>query len=330
MICTLTLNPAVDYIMKAPALVPGETNRAASCRLAAGGKGINVSLMLHRLGSPTIPLGVCAGMTGTFLLRELEREGLAPDFVLTDPEDASGVRTRINVKLTAEDGTALEVNAPGAPLPEDALDTLVEKLIGRLRPGDTLALCGSLPSGSPDDTYARLLARLSAAGNGLRDVRLAADTTGDRLLAALPYRPFVIKPNLSELKALTGSACDAADDCMTAAAARTLQKAGARNVLVSLGAQGALLVPEEGPALRIGALSRPADLPAGDPTGAGDSMLAGFLYAVDRGMTLPDALRFATVCGAATAFTADGVARAEDVARLEPAGRELRVTAVDV
>ena len=331
MIYTVTLNPALDYIMDVPALAPDETNRARTVRMAAGGKGVNVSLMLSRLGCPTVPLGVCAGVTGVWFLRELSRAGLAPDFILTDPEGGADVWTRINVKLSGEDGEELEVNAAGAPLPGGVMEALTDRLAGRLNPGDTLALCGSLPSGAPDDAYARLLDGLTVRGVDLSGIRLAADTTGRRLSALLPYRPFAVKPNLSELEALTGLSCRVGgipDDRLTAAAARTLQAAGARNVLVSLGASGALLVPENGPALRIGALTRPADAPAGNTTGAGDSMLAGFLCACGRGLSMPDALRFASVCGAATAFSLSGVARAADVERLLPKGNRLPVRTV--
>lgn len=328
MIYTVTLNPALDYIMDVPALAPGETNRARTVRMAAGGKGVNVSLLLSRLGCPTVPLGVCAGATGAYFLRELSRAGLAPDFILTDPEGGADVWTRINVKLSGEGGEELEVNAAGAPLPDGVMDTLTDRLAARLTPGDTLALCGSLPSGAPDETCARLLDGLYARGVDLSGIRLAADTTGRRLSSLLPYRPFVIKPNLAELEALTGTSCrenGTPDDRLTVTAARTLQTAGARNVLVSLGASGALLVPETGPALRIGALTRPAGAPTGNTTGAGDSMLAGFLCACDRGLSMPDALRFASVCGAATAFSLSGVAQAADVGRLEPAGMGLPV-----
>lgn len=331
MIYTVTLNPALDYIMDIPALTPGETNRARTVRMAAGGKGVNVSLMLSRLGCPTVPLGVCAGATGVWFLRELERVGLAPDFILTDPEGGADVWTRINVKLSGEGGEELEVNAAGAPLSDGVMEALTDRLAGRLTPGDTLALCGSLPSGAPDDTYARLLDGLTARGVDLNGIRLAADTTGRRLAALLPYRPFVVKPNLAELEVLTGLSCRVGgkpDDRLTAAAARTLQDVGARNVLVSLGAAGALFVPESGPTLRIGALTRPAGAPAGNTTGAGDSMLAGFLCACDRGLTAPDALRFASVCGAATAFSLSGVAQAADVERLMPAGKKLPVRIV--
>lgn len=327
MIYTLTLNPAIDYILEVPALMHGETLRASSARVCPGGKGVNVSLMLRQLDCPTVPLGICAGLTGGLLLQSLTDAGLAPDFVHLSPACGAEGWTRVNVKVSAAEGDELEINAAGAPLPEAAWDDLTARLAARLAPGDTLVTAGSLPKGCPGTAYADLLCRLAASGVDLSRIRLAADTTGERLRALLPLRPFVVKPNRAELSELTGLPC-AADDAALLTASRRLQTAGARNVLVSLGGDGAMLLTEDGTALRIGALPRPADAPVGNTTGAGDSMLAGFLCACERGMTPPDCLRFATACGAATAFSIGGIADRAAAAAAWERTRAMEIRAV--
>lgn len=226
----------------------------------------------------------------------LRRMGLDTDFVYL----AAG-NTRVNVKITAENET--ELNAVGPTVDAAAFERLTAQ-VATLADGDTLCLCGSLPPGCGADTYAHLLACVKE-----KKVRTVVDATGEVLLNALPYRPYLIKPNRDELAALAGR--ELPDDESIFAAARDLQGKGARNVLVSLGGDGALLLTEDG-AVHRRAVYRGT---VRGTVGAGDSTVAGFLAALERGAQTEEALRFAVAAGSATAFS-DGLATREAVEAL--------------
>ena len=297
MIYTLTLNPAVDYILRLPAITEGATNRATSASVRFGGKGINVSLVLRELGVETTALGFSAGFTGEALEEELKRLGVLTDFVRL-PDGM----TRINVKL-GTNAAETEINAPGPAVSPEALEALLAKLDG-LTAADTLVLAGSVPPSLPRDLYARILKRLDGRG-----IRFVVDTEGEALSATLPFRPFLIKPNRAELEALVGHSLPSEDALRSAAF--SLCEAGARNVLISLGGDGALLLDEYGdfhaaPAATIHPVST---------VGAGDSMVAGFLAGVSRGYDY--ALKLGIAAGGATAAV-EGVATREDILGLLP------------
>jgi 1-phosphofructokinase len=280
MIWTLTFNPALDYALYVPEFICGKTNRSAREQLDFGGKGVNVSYVLHELGVPTVALGFIAGFTGQALRSSLEQTGVACDFV----ELSEGL-TRINVKIKGRQES--EINAQGPTISSDALDQLYEQL-DRIPSGDTLVLAGSVPASLPQDVYETIMARLQDHA-----IRFVVDAEGQLLLRVLPFRPFLIKPNRDELCALVKRplVCDADIE----AAAHYLQAKGARNVLVSLGGDGALLLDEQGVVHR-------ADAVGGKPintVGAGDSMVAGFLAGIEQGYDY--ALRLGVAAGGATA-----------------------------
>ena len=280
MIYTLTLNPALDYALYLPAFSEGKTNRSAREQLDFGGKGINVSYILHQLGVPTVALGFIAGFTGEALRAMLEREGIPCEFIALE----RGM-TRINVKIKSEKES--EINAQGPDIPHEALEKLYDRL-DRLGAGDTLLLAGSVPASLPKDIYETILARLDGKG-----VRYAVDAEGQLLLNVLKYRPYLIKPNRAELCGLVGR--ELTDDADVACAARGLQSLGAQNVLVSLGGEGALLLDEQGEIHRAPAVGgRPVNT-----VGAGDSMVAGFLAGAPLGYDY--ALRLGLAAGGATA-----------------------------
>ena len=266
MILTVTLNPSLDYHITVGGLTPWRTMRTLSESLTAGGKGINVSLVLTALGVENTALGFAAGFTGDELLRLLSREGLSTRFRRL----AEG-STRINVKITDAEGT--EINGTGPAVTDDDLAWLAEQL-DALAPHDTLVLSGSLPAGMDVTAYARLAAPAAARG-----VRVVVDTSGEALLETLPCRPFLIKPNRDELPLLIpgvripaylrGRMLREA----VAPYARRLCSMGARNVLVSLGGEGALLATENGMVFA-------SEAPRGNAVnsvGAGDAMIAGFI-----------------------------------------------------
>ena len=282
MIMTVTINPAMDYVLQAPGFTLGETNRATAAHLRVGGKGINVSLVLAALGVDSTATGFLAGAMGGLVETALQGEGIKTDFVWL-PEG----NTRINVKLKT--GVETEINAPGPAISGEALGALADKL-NTLTEGDTVVLAGNLPALVPQDTYARLLASLEGRG-----VRAVVDTTGEALLATLPYHPYLIKPNRRELEQLAGKPLPTVE--AVTEAARHLQQAGATNVLVSLGGDGALLLDAAGDTYYRPAVGgKPVDT-----VGAGDSMVAGFLAGADRGndyaLALGLAAGGATACG---------------------------------
>lgn len=285
MIYTVTLNPALDYLMYLPCLLPGQISRAGREELQPGGKGINVSLILRQLGVVSTALGFLAGGTGALLRSLIEEHGVKTDF-LSLPQGM----TRINVKLKS--GEESEINGRGPDIPPASLQALLDRL-SALEEGDTLILSGSVPPSLPTKIYGRLLKQVADKG-----IRTVVDAAGELLLHALPYRPFLIKPNCRELSELAGRPLDPADHAALLAAARGLQEKGAQNVIVSLGAHGALLVEPGGTSY----YQEAAQGHLQNSVGAGDSMVAGFLTAYDQ-LGPKDALRFAAACGAATAFS---------------------------
>ena len=297
MIYTVTFNPAIDYVVRLDApLEIGQVNRACGEDCVLGGKGINVSGVLAQLGCPSVALGFVAGETGAWLERGLAAQGLHTDFV-----HLKNGMTRINVKIKA--GQETELNGAGPDIPDEALHQLEEKLDG-LTENDVLILAGSIPASLPQDVYERLLARLDGRG-----VRCVVDATRALLVNVLPYHPFLIKPNNHELGEIVGRKLHTDEEI--AAAARTLQEKGARNVLVSMAGDGALLLDEQGQVHRIGC-------PKGrvvNSVGAGDSMVAGFVAGYLQSGSYAQALRLGTACGSATAFSL-GLATKEKIDEL--------------
>lgn len=274
MIYTLTLNPCVDCVLRAEKIARGRTNRAFAEEIAFGGKGVNVSRALARLGVPSVALGFAAGFTGDALAASFADEPLiTPAFTRL-----CGGLTRINFKLS--DGVETEVNAPGPEVAPDETEALLRGL-DVLEEGDTLVISGSAPASLGAEVFARAAERACARG-----ARFAADVSGAALTACLPFRPLLIKPNRQELEELFGAGAD------IGVSARKLQSAGARNVLVSLGADGAMLIDEAGERHDASAPRRAE----GNTFGAGDAMVAGFIAGIDRGAE--EALALAMRCAA--------------------------------
>ncbi len=292
MIYTVTFNPALDYVVRMDNLRLGQTNRTRDELLQAGGKGINVSTVLHELGLPTVAWGFAAGFTGEALALLLKDRGVPAQFIRLP----TGL-TRINVKLKGEQET--ELNGSGPNIPPEALDALLNQL-EKLKEGDSLVLAGSIPKGLPDDIYQQMLARLQGRG-----ILTVVDAAGSLLEKVLPYRPFLIKPNRQELMELFGLR-ELSPELIFRLAAR-LQERGARNVLVSLAGEGAVLLDETGK-------FHQAASPGGqvrNSVGAGDSMVAGFLAGWLSGGDYSAALRLGIAAGAATTFSTGLATKAE-------------------
>ena len=246
MVTTVTLNPALDYHITLPGLAPGEIQWFSHSSFSPGGKGINVSLLLSSLGVETRALGIAAGFTGREIARLLEERGCPADMVFLE-EGCS----RVNVKLQTPGGEETAFNGPGPDIPPQAVAQLLGKL-STLGPEDVLVLSGSLPQGLPETAFPQLLEAARRAG-----AKLVVDMAGDPLLASLPYHPFLIKPNLEELCQLF-QVEGPLTPLEAKEYAKELQRMGARNVVVSLGEKGALLLEERG-----GGLFAVVSLPTG-------------------------------------------------------------------
>lgn len=295
MIYTVTFSPALDYAMWFENIEIGGLNRAARTVCRPGGKGINVSMVLSRLGIPSVCLGFAAGFVGREIIRSIEQAGLQQEFILLR-EGCS----RINVKVKAR--TETELNASGPAIPPEALDRLGQRVSG-LKEGDLLVLSGNPPVSVSETVYADL-----AAFAARQKVRTVVDASGTFLTNALRWKPYLIKPNLSELEGLEGRKLISREEMTDAA--KKLQKKGAEHVLVSMGAQGAILVSPKG-VYNCG-------VPQGrliDSTGAGDSMVAAFLAKKMAGCRDADCLRYAVACGSASAYSYD-LATAESLAQM--------------
>ena len=274
----------------------GFTNRSSSEELHCGGNGINISTLLNELDMPSIAMGIVAGFTGDYLLKRLSEKGIASNFVVLDRG-----YTRINVKLNGIVMTM--VNGMGPKIPEKKVDELLGRMdvVGA---GDTLVLTGSIPNSLPEDMYTQIMRRL-----GGRGIQFVVDAPGQLLMEALEAHPFLIKPNNHEVGRIYGVDIEEPEECMPYA--HKLQEAGARNVIISCGGHGSLLLDENGAEHVVPT----AKIKLVNATGAGDSMVAGFLAQVTRGVDYETALIFASACGTATAAS-KGIARRTTIDRV--------------
>lgn len=295
MVYTVTFNPAVDYVMHTEALQVGCVNRAYAEQLYFGGKGINVSLVLHELGVPSKALGFVAGFTGKAIEDGVRAKGVETDFVWLQ-EGFS----RINIKIRSAEET--ELNGVGPKIGEQDIQQLYQKLEA-LRDGDMLVLAGSIPKTLPNDIYEKILARVSH-----KKIKSAVDATGALLLHVLKYKPFLIKPNIHELEEIFRVKMKEKADVI--GYARKLKEMGAVNVLVSMAQDGAILVDERGDVHTCGVCRGSVK----NSVGAGDSMVAGFLVGEKNG-DYDYALKLGTAAGGATAFS-DGLATKSEIEKL--------------
>ena len=293
MIYTITLNPSLDYITDVKDFHMGAVNRTDGEAILPGGKGINVSFMLKELGYESVATGFLAGFTGAEIRRLLSAHGLSEKFLFLK----NGL-SRINVKLRCADET--EINGAGPSVLAEEKEALLGWLSQTVSDGDTLVLSGSVPRSLPSDIYGEMIRRISS-----ENVRIVADVSGDLLKEILPCRPFLIKPNHHELGALFGCQIRSREEAVFYA--RKLQAQGAENVMVSLAADGAVLITEEAAFY--------AEAPKGmlvNSVGAGDSSVAGFLSGWLASEDPMKALSLAVAAGSATAFS-EGIGKKSTV-----------------
>ena len=293
MIYTVTFNPSLDYIVRMDHFEAGAINRVSYEQVLAGGKGINVSIVLHNLGHESTALGFVAGFTGAEIEHKLDAFPVKHDFVHLE----NGF-SRINVKAKAENET--EINGQGPDISEAAQKKLFEKL-DTLGKGDTLVLAGSIPKTLPDDIYERIMERLDGRG-----IRIVVDAEKKLLLNVLKYHPFLIKPNNHELGDMFGVVLKTDEEIVTYA--KELQEKGATNVLISMAGDGAILLTADGKHYKSPA-------PKGklvNSVGAGDSMVAGFLTGcIESHDDLETAFYMGVATGSASAFSENLATRPE-------------------
>ena len=284
MVYTVTFNPSLDYIVSVNDFQMGMTNRTCAEQMLPGGKGINVSTVLYNLGIETKALGFSAGFTGKEIERRMAEIGFTHDFISL-PEGCS----RINVKLKDFDGT--EINGQGPAVGEAEIAQLMQQL-DQLNAGDVLVLAGSVPASIPDSIYRDIMERLSGRG-----IEFVVDATKDLLLNVLEFHPFLIKPNNHELGDIFHAEIRSKEEALPYA--EKLQEMGARNVLVSMAGEGAMILTEPKEFYQL-------DAPKGtliNAVGAGDSMVAGFIGGWEEKKDYLHAFKMGVSAGSASAFS---------------------------
>lgn len=296
MIYTVTFNPSLDYIVSVEHIQLGAVNRTNKEIMNPGGKGVNVSMVLQNLGFDSVALGFQAGFTGKEIVRLMEEQGLCTDFI----EVAKGL-SRINVKVRSDEES--EINGMGPEIGGADIERLYAQL-EQLKDGDTLVLAGSIPSAMPKTMYRDIMERLSG-----KKLQIVVDATKDLLMNVLKYHPFLIKPNNHELGEIYGAALRTREEVIPYA--HKLQEEGARNVLISMAGEGAVLLTEAGQIYQ-------SEAPKGkvqNSVGAGDSMVAGFIAGYQASGNYEQAFYMGVCTGSASAFS-EGMATREAVHEL--------------
>ena len=283
MIYTITFNPALDYKIKIQNFHPGEINRSEKENILPGGKGINVSIVLKTLGIDTTALGFIAGFVGEEIERKVKEYGIKTDFIQIE-NDIS----RINVKITEPDKETA-INSKGPFIDKTYIELLYKK-IEKIQNGDFLVLSGSVPKGIENNIYQNICERIEK-----KDVKIIVDSTGDLLLKTLKYKPFLIKPNQDELGEIFDVKISSQEEAIKYA--KKLQLKGAKNVLVSLGNMGAVLLDENGYSYKMKAIKIENVI---NTVGAGDSMVAGFIAGYKKFNNHEKALQLGIAAATAT------------------------------
>ena len=296
MINTITLNPSLDYIVKVEDFKVGHVNRTSKEDIYPGGKGINVSIVLKNLGVKNRALGFTAGFTGEEIEKLVANHGVDNEFIRLE----KGM-SRINVKLKSREES--EINGMGPNISKNDIEKLYEKLEA-LKAGDFVVLAGSIPNTLPDDIYETIMKDFKD-----KEINFVVDATKDLLLNVLKYKPFLIKPNHHELGEMFNVKLNSKDEIITYA--KKLQEIGARNVIISMAGDGAILIEENGE-ITI------SDTPKGtlvNSVGAGDSMVGGFLAGIAENKNIKEAFKIGVATGSASAFS-EGLATRDKVEEL--------------
>ncbi len=296
MIYTITFNPALDYISQVENFKIGKINRTKTEKILPGGKGLNVSTVLKNLGIESTALGFIAGFTGKELKRNIEEKGIKTDFIKVE----KGI-TRINVKISSNEETALNGNGP--EITEEDINKLLEK-IEKITKEDMVILAGNIPRCINNDIYEIICKTLER-----NNVTFVVDATKELLMNVLKYKPFLIKPNKEELEETFKEKIETKEEIIVHA--KKLQLIGAQNVLISLGGEGAILVTTEEKEY----YSKAPQGKVLNTVGAGDSMVAGFIAGYEQSGDFEQAFKMGIATGSASSFSMN-LATAEEVANL--------------
>ncbi|MBQ3078640.1 MAG: 1-phosphofructokinase [Clostridia bacterium] len=284
MIYTITLNPARDRTVVIPDFAAGKVNRIQSFRDDPGGKGINVSKIIHTLGGRSCAMGILGGNTGKYIKNCLNDMGVENDFVITQKE----TRTNIKVVDTLNHVTT-DINEPGAPVSKRVLSSVMTKLTKRVQPGDIVVFAGKIPEGASAVMIHDWTQRLKE-----KDVRVFLDADSRTLAEGVKAGPYLIKPNESELSQLLGKELESLSDIYCGAKS-VIDHLDISIVAVSMGADGALFVTKDAAyraeGLKVHVLST---------VGAGDAMTAALAYGIDAGMPLSETIKLAMAASAAS------------------------------
>ena len=302
MIYTVTLNPAIDYIAEVTDIKEEKINRAISEKVLAGGKGINVSIVLKNLGIESTAMGFIAGFTGKEIQRQVENHGINTDFVYLENKFS-----RINVKLLSKTAGVVSsetaINGEGPKVSEKEIEELMKK-IDKLQKGDFLVLAGSVSKKMKDDIYEKICKRIKD-----KEIKIVADATGKLLVNVLKYNPFLIKPNKHELEEIFEDEINTKEEIIMYA--KKMQEMGAKNVLISLGQDGAVLVTKD---KNVQYLKAPKGQLV-NSVGSGDSMVAGFLAGLLSYDDYEKAFKMGIAAGSASAFS-ENLATKEEILTL--------------
>ena len=296
MIYTVTLNPALDKTAQAPRFTVDEVNRITGLREDPGGKGINVSKVIDRLGGRSRAVALLGGSVGQKIKGMLDEAGID-----VWAFEASG-ETRTNLKVVDDElDTHTDINEPGPEATVTQLDAMLSALTGELADGDIVVLSGSLPKGAPVGTYGAWARAFAKAG-----AKVFLDADGDALTRGLDALPYLVKPNDAELSRLCGKTLE--DEHEVAVVARSLVDRGIARVVVSMGGKGAVMAEKD----RV-LLARSPKVRVGSTVGAGDSVVAALAYAEERGMSLDETARLAMATGAANVMQSGTQAAERDL-----------------
>ncbi|MCI6153247.1 MAG: 1-phosphofructokinase [Fusobacterium perfoetens] len=294
MIYTVTLNPAVDYYLSMDKFIEGELNSLKDAYTLPGGKGINVSKVLKNFGVESITLGFIGGFTGEYIRKNIEEYGIQQDFVKIKED------TRINIKMKTNEKES-EISGKAPNISKEEYKIFLEK-IKNIKSGDILVLSGSIPKSLPKDVYVEIIRELPSG------VKVIVDTRGDSLKDVLKEGVFLVKPNNHELEEFFGEKYFTDEEIIEAG--KKLMKLGSENVLISLGKDGSILITKNG-------VYR-GNVPKGkliSSVGAGDSMVAGVLYGINRGEKIEDVYKYGIASGSSTAFS-EGLTTFENMKKL--------------
>lgn len=281
MIYTLTLNPSVDYKIVLKEFQEESLNYALDNNFFAGGKGINVSTVLKNLGKSSMALGFLGGFTGDYIRFSLNSKGIKNDFIKIK------YNTRLNIKMIAN-GRETEINANSPDISKDEFELLKNKLKS-LANNSILVMSGSVPEALGENAYNEISNIISS------DVKLIIDTSGKPLKKILRLNPFLIKPNIYELEDLFNAKFNSTKELIKIG--KNLVESGVQNIIISMGSDGAIFIGKN-----VAFRAFVPKISSVSTIGAGDSVIAGFVYAFDNKNTLADSFKFGVAAGTATAL----------------------------